>query len=197
MPQAALFLDRDGVINVDYGYVHRIEQITFLPGIFDLARFAVRDLQWLIVITTNQSGIGSGYFDEAQFQELMAWVCERFRAENAPITKVYHCPYHPERGIGHYRVDHPWRKPRPGMILQAALDLDIALAESALVGDKMTDIEAGAAAGVGILIRLNSRSAAPNSTEPKHEIATDLNHVINLLQDWQSPRLKGRQTQAT
>lgn len=196
MPRAALFLDRDGVINVDHGYVHRIDQISFLPGIFDLARFAVRDLGWPIVITTNQAGIARGFFDEAQFQTVMTWICKQFSAENAPITKVYHCPYHPEHGIGHYRLDHPWRKPKPGMILQAARDLNIAPGQSALVGDKISDIEAGAAAGVGLLIRLSSASAIPDPPGPTHNVVTDLNDVIDLLQEWQRARPKDRQTQA-
>jgi len=196
MPQAALFLDRDGVINVDHGYVHRIEQITFLPGIFDLARFAVCDLRWPVIVTTNQAGIGRGLFDEAQFQALMAWICERFKAESAPITRIYHCPYHPEHGIGSYRLDHPWRKPKPGMILQAARDLDLAPGESALVGDKMSDIEAGAAAGVGMLIRLAPPSAAPDPPGPAHKVAADLGSVTKLLKDWQRLRPKDRRLQA-
>jgi D-glycero-D-manno-heptose 1,7-bisphosphate phosphatase len=152
---SALFLDRDGVINVDRGYVHRVEDFVFVPGIFDLARCAVQELGWRLIVATNQSGIGRGYFDEAAFQALTAWMCERFRAEGAPITRVYHCPYHPEAGIGAYRQDHPWRKPQPGMILQAAKDFALDLPHSALVGDKPDDMEAAAAAGVGWPIRLD------------------------------------------
>lgn len=190
MPQPALFLDRDGVINADCRYAHRIDQITFLPGIFDLARFAARELRWPIVVITNQAGIGRGYFEETEFHTLMTWMREQFAVQGAPIARVYHCPYHPEEGIGPYRVDHPWRKPKPGMILQAALDLDLALAQSALVGDKMSDIEAGAAAGIGLLIRLTDRSAEPATSGPQHKMAGDLKLVIALLQDWQSARLK-------
>ena len=147
MAGSALFLDRDGVINVDHGYVHRSDQFEFIPGIFDLARFAVNELRWRIVVITNQSGIGRGYYDEAAYQQLTRWMCERFEAENAKITRVYHCPYHPEHGIGEYRLDHPWRKPKPGMIMQAASDLDIDLARSAIIGDTLADIAAGAEAG--------------------------------------------------
>src|SRR5258705_6669482 len=111
----ALFLDRDGVINVDHGYVHRIDEFEFLPGIFKLARFAVRELDWPVIVVTNQAGIGCGLFDEKAFEALTIWMCERFAREGAPLTKIYHCPFHPERGIGAYRRDHRCRNPHPGM----------------------------------------------------------------------------------
>jgi hypothetical protein len=86
MPSSALFLDRDGVINVDRGYVHRPEQFEFVPGIFRLARFWVNELRRPIVVTTNQSGIGRGYFDESAYAELTRWMCDRFDAEGAAIA---------------------------------------------------------------------------------------------------------------
>ncbi len=79
--------------------MHRREQFEFVPGIFDLARYAA-GLGWPVVVVTNQAGIGRGYFDEAAFQDLTRWMCERFAAERAPIAGVYHCPYHPEFGLG-------------------------------------------------------------------------------------------------
>jgi D-glycero-D-manno-heptose 1,7-bisphosphate phosphatase len=180
MAAPALFLDRDGVINVDDAYVHRIDRFRFLPGIFELARAAVHELGLMLVVTTNQSGIGRGYFDEAAFQSLTQWMCERFAAEQAPIARVYHCPYHPTAGIGTYRLDHPWRKPKPGMILQAAADLDLDLLASALIGDEMRDVEAGAAAGVGLCIRLDpSLRRLPDG--PPHEVVPDLAAAAMLL----------------
>jgi D,D-heptose 1,7-bisphosphate phosphatase len=91
---SALFLDRDGVINVDRGYIHRSDQFEFVPGIFDLARFWTNELQRRIVVVTNQSGIGRGYFDENAYADLTRWMCDRFEAEHTAITRVYHCPYH-------------------------------------------------------------------------------------------------------
>jgi D-glycero-D-manno-heptose 1,7-bisphosphate phosphatase len=176
----ALFLDRDGVINVDRGYVFRIDQFTFMPGIFELARTAVRELGLALVVTTNQSGIGRGYYDEATYEALTRWMCDRFAAERAPIARVYHCPYHPTEGVGPYRRDHPWRKPQPGMILQAAADLGLDLPASALIGDKLIDIEAGAAAGVGLLIRLDP-VARPLPEAPAHEVVADLAAASALL----------------
>jgi D-glycero-D-manno-heptose 1,7-bisphosphate phosphatase len=180
-PKPALFLDRDGVINVERGYVHRIDQFEFIAGIFDLARFVAIELQWPIIVTTNQSGIGRGYFDEAAYDALTRWMCERFRQEGAPLTNVYHCPYHPVHGIGAYRNDHPWRKPRPGMFLQAASDYGISLPHSALIGDAMTDVEAGAAAGIRFCVLLAQAETTESGHAPAHVVAADHNAALQLI----------------
>jgi D-glycero-D-manno-heptose 1,7-bisphosphate phosphatase len=149
----ALFLDRDGVINVDKGYVHRIEDFEFVPGIFDLCASA-RDLGFLAVVVTNQAGIGRGYYTEADFRHLTAWMLDQFRAHGVDIAHVYHCPYHPTAGIGEYRRESFDRKPNPGMFLKARDDLTLDLRASVLVGDKDSDMAAGRAAGVGALVKL-------------------------------------------
>jgi D-glycero-D-manno-heptose 1,7-bisphosphate phosphatase len=179
----ALFLDRDGVVNVDRGYVHRVDQFEFLPGIFELARFAA-ERAWPIVVVTNQAGIGRGLYCEADYQTVNQWMCDRFRSEQAPIAKVYHCPFHAELGIGEYRVDHPWRKPRPGMILQAAGDLGLDLSRSCLIGDKPTDIEAAAAAGVPERILLDPQGLASPRAVPPRRIARDLTQALALLREF-------------
>jgi D-glycero-D-manno-heptose 1,7-bisphosphate phosphatase len=181
MQRSALFLDRDGVINVDRGYVHRPDQFEFMTGIFELARFVVNDLRWYLVVVTNQSGIGRGFFDERAYDHLTRWMCDRFADENAPINKVYHCPYHPELGIGAYRRDHPWRKPKPGMILQAAADLDLDLPRSAIIGDSTDDMVAGAAAGVGLCIRLRSRNPITAADRAAHKVVINLAEALALL----------------
>ena len=147
-PRRALFLDRDGVINVDHGYVHTPEKFEFVDGIFELCR-AARQFGYLLVVVTNQAGIGRGYYSEADFHRLTDWMCEQFRMRGADIAKVYFCPDHPEHGIGRYRRESPMRKPNPGMILAAAAEFDLDLAACVLVGDKLSDVEAGRAAGVG------------------------------------------------
>jgi D-glycero-D-manno-heptose 1,7-bisphosphate phosphatase len=180
MPRRALFLDRDGVINVDHGYVHRVDRFEFVPGIFDLVRFWATELEQPVVVATNQSGIGRGYFDERTYADLTRWMCERFAAEHAPIARVYHCPYHPQHGIGEYRRDHPWRKPNPGMFLQAASDLDLDLAQSALVGDRMSDIAAAVAAGIGLRILLRSDAHGAGEDAACHAV-DDLAQALALL----------------
>jgi D-glycero-D-manno-heptose 1,7-bisphosphate phosphatase len=149
----ALLLDRDGVINVERGYVHIRDDFEFQPGIFELCR-AARDLGYLIVVVTNQAGIARGYYTEAAFLELTAWMVDRFAEQGIEVARVYHCPYHPVHGLGAYRYDSPDRKPKPGMILKARAELDLDLAASVLVGDKASDVQAGVAAGIGANILL-------------------------------------------
>lgn len=144
----ALFLDRDGVINVDHGYVHRQEDFEFVEGIFELVAYA-RTLGYLVIIVTNQAGIGRGYYSEEDFLRLMDWVGTVFAARSGGVDKVFFCPHHPEHGVGHYRQDSHFRKPAPGMLLSAIQEFGINPATSVLVGDKPSDIAAGRAAGVG------------------------------------------------
>lgn len=159
---AALFLDRDGVINEDSGYTHRIEDFVFVDGIFELARAAAaRGMP--IVVVTNQAGIGRGLYSEQQFQRLTAWMCERFAEAGAPLAGVLHCPYHPTEAVGEYRRESEFRKPGPGMLLQARDELGLDLARSVLVGDKPSDIEAGRRAGVGTTLWLVREGAAPDA----------------------------------
>ncbi len=147
-----LILDRDGVVNHDAGYVHRIGECRFVDGIFAMtAAFAARG--FAIVIATNQSGIGRGLYAEADYTALMDWMRGEFARRGVTIARDYHCPDHPTAGIGPYRRENPWRKPGPGMILQAASDLSLDLARSWTVGDRDSDIAAGRAAGVGTLVR--------------------------------------------
>jgi D-glycero-D-manno-heptose 1,7-bisphosphate phosphatase len=185
MDRSALFLDRDGVINVNHGYVHRPDQFEFVAGIFELARFWTNEVRRPIVVVTNQAGIGRGYFDENAYTDLTRWMCDRFEAERTAITRVYHCPYHPLDGIGEYRCDHPWRKPKPGMLLQAVSDLGLDPPLCAIVGDKMSDMEAGAAAGIGLRVLIGSHDAKKGETH--YEVVADLGEALALLRSRFAP----------
>jgi len=149
----ALFLDRDGVINIEKDYVHRIEDFEFMDGIFKLCILAQK-LGFKLVVITNQAGIGRGYYTEAEFAKLTDWMLDQFTARGIHIERVYHCPFHPTAGIGEYRNNSFDRKPNPGMILQAEEEFNLDLSESVLIGDKDSDIEAGRTAGVGYNLRL-------------------------------------------
>ena len=165
----ALFLDRDGVINVNHGYVHSIENFDFIDGIFDLVRTAhANNLK--IVVITNQAGIGRGFYSEQQFHQLTSWMCKEFMNQGAPIDKVYFSPFHPTEGLGKYKKDDFSRKPNPGMILQAQQELGLDLENSILIGDKGSDIQAGIAAGLGMNILFAQERVAEMGLVKHHQI---------------------------
>ena len=165
VPNKALFLDRDGVINVDRGYVGRIEQFEFIPGIFELCLTAQR-LGLLPIVVTNQAGIARGFYSERDFQSLTDWMLGEFRCRGIDVGRVYHCPYHPTAGIGDYRRESFDRKPNPGMLLRARDDFALDLAGSVLIGDRDSDIAAGRAAGVRFNLRLLHEPSLPRPAEP-------------------------------
>lgn len=148
--QPALFLDRDGVINVDHAYVCQKDNFQFIEGIFELVA-AANDAGYLVIVVTNQAGIGRGYYQEADFHSLTTWMLEQFSFRGSKIDAVYFCPFHPEYGVGKYKCESEHRKPKPGMLLQAAREHRIDLAASMMIGDKVSDMEAGQYAGVGSL----------------------------------------------
>ncbi len=154
----ALFLDRDGVINVDRGYVSKVEDFEWVPGSADLCVKA-RELGYLLIIVTNQSGIGRGLYSEADYQTLTEWYRTELEKKGVTLDAIYHCPYHESEGIGDYRQLSDDRKPRPGMLLKAKERFDIDMASSIMIGDKLTDMQAGQAAGVGTLIYFGGASA--------------------------------------
>jgi D-glycero-D-manno-heptose 1,7-bisphosphate phosphatase len=151
----ALFLDRDGVINVEKNYVHRIEDFEFVDGIFELCAEAQR-LGYKLIVITNQAGIGRGYYSVADFERLTEWMVGQFAARGITIDRVYYCPFHPTEGIGEYRRESFDRKPNPGMILRAREEFALDLTKSALAGDRNSDIAAGVAAGIGNTIGVQS-----------------------------------------
>lgn len=162
VPRRALFLDRDGVVNVDHGYVHRPEDTDWVRGIFELVQ-AARARGYLAIVVTNQAGIARGYYDEETFLDYTAWVHARFRARGAPLLATFYCPHHPSAGIGPLLRACGCRKPQPGMLLAAGAAYGLDLAASCLVGDTESDVEAARAGGVANALRLGS-GAADNAT---------------------------------
>ena len=144
----ALFLDRDGVINVDHGYVARVEDWEWVPGAQDcIAQFKARN--WFVFVITNQSGIALDHYSEADMQAVHAHMREGLSAAGTDVDAIYACPFHPEATNPAYRKDSFDRKPKPGMILQAMADFPVKKEASFLIGDKQTDIAAAHAAGIG------------------------------------------------
>jgi len=154
MPQLkpALFLDRDGVLNEDRGYVSRWEDFAWIPGAKETVA-AFNRAGWLVIVVTNQSGVGRGYYTEDAMHGLHAQMQADLKNAGARIDAFYHAPQHPEAPLESYRhPDPPLRKPNPGMILQALQDWPIDREASLLVGDKPSDLEAALRAGIrGVL----------------------------------------------
>ena len=152
----AVFLDRDGVLNADHAYVHRPDQVDWIPGAVDAVR-NLNDRGYRVVIVTNQAGIARGYYSEEAMHTLHAWMQEQLAAQGAFIDAFYHCPFHPEARMEKYRSNHIDRKPGSGMINRAISDLHIEKEGSFLVGEKESDIEAARGAGIpGFLYREGS-----------------------------------------
>jgi D-glycero-D-manno-heptose 1,7-bisphosphate phosphatase len=138
----ALFIDRDGVINVDKVHVSRKEDFEFTEGIFDLCRKYASE-GYLIIVITNQAGIAKGLYSDKDFDKLSDWMTRQFDEKGILISKVYHCPHHPD-----FTGPCGCRKPEPGMILQAIKDFDLDISKSVLIGDMESDLEAGRRAGI-------------------------------------------------
>ncbi len=147
----ALFLDRDGVLNIDRGYVSRIDDFDFVPGVFETLRLA-QARGYKLIIVTNQSGIARGLYTEDDYQQLTSWMLAQLEGEEIFITQVYHCPFHVDGVVPELSIESDLRKPNPGMLLRAQEEHQLDMGESIMVGDKLTDIEAGQRAKVGITV---------------------------------------------
>lgn len=142
----AIFLDRDGTLNVDHGYVHQIDDFQFIEGSIEALQ-ELKNMGYLLVLVTNQSGIARGYFSEDQFLSLTEWMDWSLADRGVDLDGIYYCPHHPE-GKGEFKQDCDCRKPKAGMLLQAIKELNIDPERSFMVGDKIEDLQAGFAAKV-------------------------------------------------
>lgn len=134
----AIFLDRDGTINVEKNYLYKIEDFEFLPGVVDALK-RLQQAGFLLIVITNQSGIGRGYYTEADFQKLNSWMIDTLKKQGVYITDVYFCPHLPDAQIEKYRKDCNCRKPKLGLYEQAVIEHSITLSESFAIGDKIRD----------------------------------------------------------
>jgi D-glycero-D-manno-heptose 1,7-bisphosphate phosphatase len=148
------FLDRDGVVSIERGYLYRRDDFAFVPGALDGMRL-LSQKGYLLTVITNQSGIARGYFTEEDYAALTRHMVAELGKAGLRLAGIRHCPHLPDAKVAAYRQECECRKPAPGMILQLAQALHLDLAASVLVGDKASDVQAGRAAGVGrcILVR--------------------------------------------
>lgn len=134
----AVFLDRDGTINVEKNYLYKVEDFEFLPGVIEGLKL-LQDAGFLLIIITNQSGIARGYYTEEDFNRLNNWMLNQLTEYGVNITRVYYCPHLPNAAVKEYRIDCECRKPKLGMYYQAIHDYDINLGISYVIGDKIRD----------------------------------------------------------
>lgn len=177
----AVFLDRDGTINEEAGYLDSLDKLRVFSEAFEAVRL-INQARMKTIVITNQSGIGRGFFDEAFVDRVHVEMRRLFLKEGAVIDSFYYCPHHPTEGIGPYRQTCSCRKPEPGLLLKAAEDLDIDLGKSYMIGDMPKDVEAGQRAGAkGILVQTGYGNVAEmGSTHPDY-IAQDILEAVKWL----------------
>lgn len=152
MKKAAVFLDRDGTINEQMGYINHLSRFHLLPGVGDAIRL-LNERRVPVIVTTNQSGLARGYFPEALLNEVHETMIQRLQAEGARLDGIYTCPHHPEAKEERYRLDCQCRKPKTGLFLRAAEEHGLDLSQSFVVGDRWSDLKAAAACGAqGVLV---------------------------------------------
>lgn len=182
----AIFLDRDGTVADEVGYVNHASRLRLLPRSAEAVR-RIRDAGFLAVVVTNQAGVARDYFEESVVIEANRRLVELLVGEGTGLDGIYYCPHHPREGVAPYRQDCQCRKPRPGMLLRAAEDLGIDLPRSYMVGDGVVDVEAARAAGVLPVMVLTGygrghveHRRARWKVEPEH-IAEDLLEAVEWI----------------
>lgn len=171
----AIFLDRDGTLNIDHGYVHQIDDFHFIDGSIESLR-KLKAMGFLLILVTNQSGIARGYFSEAQFLQLTEWMDWSLADRGVDLDGIYYCPHHPH-GKGEYRQDCDCRKPKSGMLVQAIKELNIDPSQSFMVGDKIEDLLAARSA------KVRSKILVKTGKPITHEGERLADYVIDSIAD--------------
>ncbi len=177
----AAFIDRDGVINEERNYVHRIEDFVLLPGVAQ-GLALLRDAGFRLIVVTNQAGIARGYYDQSAMDRLHVHMREQLAMQGVTLDAIYFCPHHPQGSVQGLAVDCDCRKPAPGMLLQAGKDFDLDLSASVLIGDKLSDVQAGKKAGVGRAVIVDSGHEVDAAARLQSDgVAVDLLAAAKLL----------------
>ncbi|MEI8594909.1 D-glycero-beta-D-manno-heptose 1,7-bisphosphate 7-phosphatase [Photobacterium sp. Hal280] len=177
MAKPAVFIDRDGVINVDHGYVHTVDDFEYIEGVFDACK-KLKAQGYLLVLVTNQAGIARGMYTEDEFLTLTEWMDWNFVDNGVEFDGIYYCPHHPTEGKGDYLQDCDCRKPKPGMFISARDFLKIDMARSVMIGDKTDDMTAAKAAEVGT--RILVRTGKPVTAEGEALASAVLDSVADV-----------------
>ena len=159
----AAFLDRDGVINKDKGYVGRWEDFEFVPGALRGMKL-LQNMGYVLVIVTNQSGLARAYYSEEQYQALNRQIYAALKQARIQVGGIYHCPHHPKGVVPELSIHCECRKPAPGLLIRASRDLSLSMQDSLLIGDMPSDIEAARAAGLAKAYAVSSKNFAASAT---------------------------------
>ncbi len=182
----AIFFDRDGVINIDHGYVHDPDHFKFVEGVFEATK-QLQNMGYLLVLVTNQSGIARGLFTEDQFHTLTEWMDWNFVDKGVEFDGLYYCPHHPDEGIGELKQVCDCRKPKPGMLLSAQRFLNIDMSRSVMIGDKKEDMMVAQAANVATKILVRTGKPVTKEGEELADVVldsvADVPHFLQQLSD--------------
>ena len=168
-----VFLDRDGVINKEVGYLHKIIDFRFIDGVFNACEH-FQSLGYKLVIVTNQSGIGRGYYQEEEFHKLTQWMLLEFHNQDIDILDVFHCPHIPE-------LFCKCRKPQPGMLIDARDKYNINMSQSWMIGDKESDVDAAISAGISNTILVKSGHKVDEINTKSKFVLDSINESIKFV----------------
>jgi D-glycero-D-manno-heptose 1,7-bisphosphate phosphatase len=191
MSNTAVFFDRDGTLVRDPGYLTHPDQVELLDG----AAEAVREVQLLgykTVVVSNQPGVARGIITEEMLEQVHQRLRDLLSGKGASLDGIYYCPYHPDGSIPRYRQDSDWRKPRPGMLLAAATELDIDLAKSWMIGDNLRDVEAGRSAGCRTILISSAQTGAETTDKNKPDhVAVNMKEAVNIIKKYRRSGQEG------
>ena len=169
----SIFLDRDGVINRDINYLHKIEEFEFVDGVFEACKH-FQSLNFKIIIITNQSGIGRGYFSEIEFMKITRWMIDEFNKNDVKISDIFHCPHAPESKCN-------CRKPKPGMFIEAKNKHNINMRKSWMIGDSERDVIAASSAGIKNTILVRSGHEIDEENSKAKFYLDSIKDISNLI----------------
>ena len=185
MPDKAIFLDRDGTLIEDPGYINNPKQVKLLDGV-PQALIELKALNYKLIVTSNQSAVARGIVTEKVLSKIHNRLKQLLAEKGASLDNIYYCPYHPDGIVPKYRKESDWRKPNPGMLLAAADEMDIDCSQSWVIGNSSRDVEAGLRAGCKTILLDNpshDKKLKPGEPSPDHK-AVNIKEAVNIIKKY-------------